>query len=94
VVSSVIVQSAYLLVRREYHAAWWRVAVPYVALLLLLDRTLVDPHTGAITRVLLPLTVGFNILLAGELRPVRFWSWFVAGNLHLLWALRVMPLLT
>jgi hypothetical protein len=93
VVSSVIVQSAYLLVRREYHAAWWRVAVPYVALLLLLDRTLVDPHTGAITRVLLPLTVGFNILLARESRPVVFWSWFVAGNLHLLWALRVMPLL-
>jgi hypothetical protein len=34
--------------------------------------------------VLLPLTVGFNILLASEARPTRFWPWFVAGNLHLL----------
>jgi hypothetical protein len=93
VVSSVIAQAVYVLVRRVYHAAWWRVAVPYVALLLLLDRTLVDPHTGAITRVLLPLTIGFNILLARESRPVAFWSWFLVGNLHLLWALRVMPLL-
>jgi hypothetical protein len=92
VVSSVIVQAIYLLVRREYHAAWWRAAVPYVALLLVLDRTIVDPHTGAITRVLLPLTAGFNILLACETRPAAFWSWLVAGNLHLLWALRVMPL--
>jgi hypothetical protein len=92
VVSSVIAQSAYMLVRREYGAAWWRVAVAYVVLLLLLDRTLVDPHTGAITRVLLPLTAGFNILLARESRAVRFWSWFVVGNLHLLWAARVMPL--
>jgi hypothetical protein len=92
VVSSVIVQAIYLLVRREYHAVWWRTAVPYIALLLVLDRTIIDPHTGAITRVLLPLTAGFNILLARESRPAAFWSWFVAGNLHLLWALRVMPL--
>ena len=90
-VTSVIVQAVYVLVRPELRAAWWRVAVPYVALLLVLDRTLVDPHTGAITRVLLPLTVGFNILLVRESRPLRFWSWFVAGNLHLLWAARVMP---
>jgi hypothetical protein len=93
VVSSVIVQAIYLLVRRGYHAVWWRTAVPYIALLLVLDRTIVDPHTGAITRVLLPLTAGFNILLARESRPAAFWSWFAAGNLHLLWAVRVMPLL-
>jgi hypothetical protein len=92
VVSSVIVQAVYLLVRPEYRAAWWRVAVPYIALLLMLDRTLVDPHTGAITRVLLPLTAGFNILLMRESRPAGFWSWFAAGNLHLLWAARVIPL--
>jgi hypothetical protein len=92
VVSSVIAQAAYVLFRREYRAEWWRVAVAYAALLLLLDRTLVDPHTGAITRVLLPLTTGFNILLARESRPLPFWSWFVVGNLHLLWATRVMPL--
>jgi hypothetical protein len=60
--------------------------------MLLLDRVLVDPRTGAITRILLPLTVGFNILLATESRPGPFWAWFAAGNLHLLSALTVMPL--
>jgi hypothetical protein len=90
--ASLVVQAAYVLVRREYSAAWWRVAVPYVVLMLLLDRVLADPRTGAITRVMLPLTVSFNVLLATERRPARFWSWFVAGNLHLLSALTVMPL--
>lgn len=91
--SSLVVQAVYVLVRREYRSAWWRVTVPYVVLMLLLDRVLADPHTGAITRVLLPLTVGFNILLAAESRPAPFWSWFAAGNLHLLSALTVMPVL-
>ena len=84
------VQAGYLLVHREYHAPWWRVAAGYAVLMLLLDRTLSDPHTGAITRVLLPLTVGFNVLLATERRAGRFWPWFVAGNLHLLPATRLM----
>ena len=90
--SSLIVQAAYVLGRRDLTRAWWRVALPYVILLLLLDRVLADPHTGAITRVLLPLTAGFNILLATESRRGRFWTWFVAGNLHLLSAVTVMPL--
>jgi hypothetical protein len=84
------VQAAYLLVRREYQSPWWRVAAGYAVLMLLLDRTLSDPHTGAITRVLLPLTVGFNVLLANESRASRFWPWAIAGNLHLLPATRIM----
>jgi hypothetical protein len=91
--SSMVVQAVYVLLRRRYGAPWWRVAVPYVVLMLLFDRVLADPHTGAITRILLPLTVGFNILLATESRPGPFWSWFAAGNLHLLSAVTVMPLL-
>jgi hypothetical protein len=89
---SLVVQAVYVIVRREYAQPWWRVAVPYVVLMLLLDRVLADPRTGAITRVLLPLTVAFNVLLASEPRPARFWGWFVAGNLHVLSALSVMPL--
>jgi len=62
-------------------------------MLLFLDPVLAHPQTGAITRVMLPLTVGFNVLLTKELRPMRFWSWFLAGNLHLVPALHVLPLL-
>jgi hypothetical protein len=90
---SLAAQAAYLLVRRNYTSPWWRVALAYAMLMLLLDPVLANPHTGAITRVLLPLTVGFNILLAGEPRPSRFWPWFVIGNLHLLAGVGVMPLL-
>ena len=91
--SSLIVQASYVLLRWDYRLAWWRVAVAYVVLMLLLDRVLADPNTAAITRVLLPLTIGFNILLAHESRPLRFWPLFAAGNLHLLSSLRVMPLI-
>ncbi len=91
--ASLAVQAAYLLVRRNHVNPWWRVAVSYAILLLVLDPVLANPRVGAITRVLLPLTVGFNILLASELRPSRFWPWFAAGNLHLLAAVAVMPLL-
>ena len=47
----------------------------------------------ALTRVLLPLTVGFNVLLAREERPSRFWPLFATGNLHLVASLWVMPVL-
>ena len=87
------VQACYLLVRREYATPWWRVAAGYAVMMLFLNPTLVNPHTGAITRVLLAMTVGFNVLLASERRPSRFWPWFVAGNLHLLPVYRVMPLI-
>ena len=82
-----------MLVYRSYRAPWWRVAVPYVALMLLFNGVLADPQTAAITRVLLPLTIGFNILLAAEPRPIRFWFWFIAGNLSLVVSPTVMPLL-
>jgi hypothetical protein len=88
---SLAVQACYLTVRREYAKPWWRVAAAYAVLMLLLDRILADPNTGAITRVLLPLTFGFNVLLASE-RPERFWPWFVLGNAHVLAAYSVMPL--
>jgi hypothetical protein len=89
---SLAAQAAYLIVRREYSMPWWRVAATYAVLMVLLDRVLAAPGTGAITRVLLPLTVGFNVLLADEQRASRFWAWFAAGNLHLLAASSVMPL--
>jgi hypothetical protein len=86
-------QALYVLVRREYAMPWWRVAAAYALLMVLLDRSLADPNTGAITRVLLPMTVGFNVLLASESRSTRFWPWFAVGNLHLLGATTVMPLI-
>jgi hypothetical protein len=85
-------QACYVIVRLAYKLPWWRVALAYAVLMLLLDRDLANPNTGAITRVLLPLTVGFNVLLTSEPSARRFWPWFVAGNTHLVLARSVMPL--
>lgn len=92
IIVSLATQALLVFVRRDYASPWWRVACAYAVMLLFLDPELAHPHTGAITRVMLPLTVGFNVLLANEPRPARFWSWFVAGNLHVLPALHVLPI--
>ena len=90
---SVMAQAAFVFVRRRHTDPWWRVACAYAVMLLLLDPVLVAPQTGAITRVMLPLTVGFNILLAREPSATRFYPWFIAGNLSVLTVLQVLPLI-
>lgn len=86
-------QALYLFLNRDHRSPWWRVAAAYAVMMVFLDPHLINPDTGAITRVLLPMTVGFNVLLARERRPGRFWSWFAAGNLHLVPIYLVMPLI-
>jgi len=90
VVVPLLVQAAFVAVRPQVRDPWWRVAAGYVLLMMIIDRVLWTPSTGAITRVMLPLTVGFNALLMREQRPGRFWAWFVGGNLHLIPALGVL----
>jgi hypothetical protein len=91
VLAPLVVQAIYVIARvRRAHEAWWRIAAGYVLLFLVLDRVLVAPSTGAVTRVLLPMTVGFNVLLMREGKATRFWPWLAAGNLHLIaaaWAI-------
>jgi hypothetical protein len=84
IVISLSVEVAYLLWRAEVRNPWWRIALGYIVLMLMIDRVLWDPATGAITRVMLPLTVAFNVLLAREPRTSRFLPWLVAGNLHVI----------
>jgi hypothetical protein len=92
VIVSVAAQAAGIAASREWRRPWWRVAAAYALLALLMDRVLWDPHTGAIMRVLLPLTVGFNLQLTRIGGARRFWPWFIVGNLHLVTVFRVMPL--
>ena len=92
IIVAIAVQALFVFIRRDYASPWWRIAFAYAVMLLFLDPVLANPHTGAITRVMLPLTAGFNVLLAKEPRPTRFWPWFLVGNLHLVPALHVLPL--
>ena len=92
IVLPLVVQAAGVVVYADIRHPWWRIAIGYIALMLVLDQVLWSPATGAITRVLLPMTVAFNVLLAREPRSSRFWPWFVLGNLHVIPSFWVLPL--
>ena len=76
--ASLGVQATYLTWRAEWHSRWWRVGMPYVALATVLAGPVWAGHPGAFTRVLLPMTVAFNVLL-----PSSRWFWpiLILGNL-------------
>jgi hypothetical protein len=91
VLAPLLVQAVYVVTHgARVREPWWRVALGYALLLVVLDKVLVAPSTGAVSRVMLPLTVGFNALLIRESKGNRFWPWLLAGNLHLIPALWVL----
>jgi hypothetical protein len=67
--------------RRFWREPWWRLALGYAALLFVVHYAVWEGYPGAVTRVVLPLTVGYNVLLA-KCEGWSFWPWFVFGNLH------------
>lgn len=89
VVFSLTVQLVFLLWAREPQTPWWRLALGYGALMLIAHPVVWAGYPGAITRVVLPLTIGFNIQLRGQGRS--FWIWYVLGNLHLIPARVLLP---
>ena len=82
-------QAIYLVWRRDLSSSWWRVAAAYAAMMFVLDSVVWDGFPGAVTRVLLPLTIGVNVLLVRERGP-QFWAWLVATNLLVIPALTVL----
>jgi hypothetical protein len=75
---AVTVQAGYLLARRDWSSAWWRAGVPYCLLMPLLSYPVWEGDPGAIMRVVLPMTVAFNVLVV---RSRYFWPLVIAGNL-------------
>jgi hypothetical protein len=78
---SLLAELAYLVARPRLDSFYWRVAISFgVASCLLSD----DPLGSDVsfTRDLLPMTIGFNILLMRE-APAKFSFWFVGGNIGL-----------
>lgn len=84
------IQVAYVAWSRRWREPWWRLAAVYAVLMLVVHMVVWQGYPGAVTRVVLPLTFGFNMLLARE--PTYFWIWYVLGNLHLVAALHTMPI--
>lgn len=72
------VQAVWLLWRRDWRQAVWRLGAGFAGLMALLGLAVWEGHPGAATRVLLPLTAAFNIL---AVRRRAGWGWLAAGNL-------------
>ena len=87
--AALTVQLVYLVVSRAWREPWWRLAAGFGLLMLVVHDVVWEGYPGAATRVLLPLTFGFNVLLAKERRG--FWWWFLCGNLHLIPARSILP---
>ncbi len=85
-----IVQAFYLWRYPLRNSALWWSGIGFTGLLFIIGPEVWVGNMAA-PRVLLPMTVAFNVLLALH-RPARFWLWFVAGNLGLLWGLRKLTI--
>lgn len=75
------VQAVYLLRGPKPADRWWRLGAVYGGLMLLLGTAVWEGHPGAATRVLLPLTLAFNVLAVSARAAA---GWLVAGNLSVL----------
>jgi hypothetical protein len=79
---SLLVQLAYLALWPQFKSFYWRAAISFGVAACFMNN---DPFASEVsfTRDLLPMTIGFNILLKQE-EPRKFPFWFAAGNIGLL----------
>jgi hypothetical protein len=75
------VQAVYLLSRPKKNCPWWRAGMAYVVLLICLGHAVWGGFPNAASRVLLPLTLVFNVL---AVRNRAALAWLLAGNLSIL----------
>lgn len=74
----ITVQATSLAVRPDWKCPWWRAGFAYVVLAAFLGAAVWEGDPGAATRILLPLTLAFNVTLR---RDRWFWPVAVLGNL-------------
>jgi hypothetical protein len=91
VVVALSVQVLFVIWACAWRDPWWRIGVVFAALMFAAHWVVWEGHPGAVTRIALPLKLGFNVLLARQ-PPAAFWWWFTAGNLDLVAAHHALPL--
>ncbi len=74
------VQFLFFALRPRWRDPWWRVAAAYSVLMIFLGEAVWEGYPGAACRVLLPMTLAFNILVP---RGWKWWAVLVLGNLTL-----------
>ncbi len=80
-VIALTVQCAFVGLRWRPTEIWWRVGAPFAALLVLLGQPVWEGAPGAVFRVLLPLTLAFNVLVP---RGRRWLPLLLVGNLSVM----------
>jgi hypothetical protein len=81
------VQAVVLAVHRNWSSPWWRLGATYALFGLVLGPAVWEGHPGAAVRVLLPMTIAFNVLLP---RSRLFWPLWIIGNLSLVHGLEAI----
>lgn len=85
------IQAVYLVAHPQVRDRWWRLGAAYVLLFVVLGTAVWEGYPGAATRVLLPMTLAFNVLAARNRSSL---AWLIAGNLAIgsgLLALKDVP---
>jgi hypothetical protein len=80
-VFALTVQFLFLVLRWRPAEIWWRVGIAFAALMMFVSTPVWEGFPGAATRVLLPMTLAFNVLVP---RGRRWLPVLVAGNLTVL----------
>lgn len=81
VLIALTVQWLFFVLRPRWSDPWWRLGASYCLLLVVLGDAVWEGYPGAASRVLLPMTLAFNVLLP---RGRGWWVLLVVGNL-LVW---------
>ena len=81
VIAGITFQGLYLVLRRDWHSTFWRTGICYALFASVLG-VAVWEETAAASRVLLPMTICFYLLLARE-RAAWFWPFFIGGSLSI-----------
>ena len=71
-------QCLFFVLRPRWSEAWWRAGIGYAVLLVVLGDAVWEGYPGAASRVLLPMTLAFNILVP---RGKAWWAVLLLGNL-------------
>ena len=82
-------QAVVLVCLRRWQSPWWRLGVAYVLLMVVIGPAVWEGHPGAIARVVIPMTVAFNVVLPRNRWFLPLW---ILGNLGVCYGFEVMEL--
>lgn len=81
------VQALFFALRPRWRDPWWRLGATYTVLMLALGDAVWEGYPGAASRVLLPMTLAFNIAVP---RRRAWWLVLLLGNLTIFFSLDIL----